>query len=187
MPSMKLRVSPDIRADHDEVRRLVHDGFRGVEHGDVEVEVVRARESRLSFTGLAFWELPPAARRRGAPGIRYLVRLRLPGTLRNRAYPKTFRYRGRKTAPWITVVDWRERLLALAAHEACHIRQFRGGLRRSEIEAERWAQAALEAWRSRVPTVLEHRAERRRPMTVRGPFLQTALPFDEPDLDGGTR
>lgn len=145
---MRLRLSEEIRADHAEIRRLVAEGFDGVEHHDVDVEVVRAREARLSFTGLAFWELPPAAVRRGTAGVRFLVRLRLPATIRNRAYPKTYRYRGRKTAPWITVGDWRERLLALAAHEACHVRQFRHGLRRSEVEAERWAAARLEAWRA---------------------------------------
>jgi hypothetical protein len=75
------------------------------------------------------------------------VRLRLPRTLRNRDYPKSYRYPGRRTAPWITVGDWRERLMALAAHEACHVRQFTLGLRRSEVEAERWALRILSAWR----------------------------------------
>jgi hypothetical protein len=181
MQPMRIRVSLEIRADHDEVRWLVHEGFVGVEHGDVEVEVVRARESRLSFTGLAFWELPPAARRRGVPGVRYLVRLRLPATLRNRAYPKTYRYRNRKTAPWITVANWRERFVALAAHEACHIHQFRHGLRRSEVEAERWAEARLVVWQQASRPVLRpRRAPRAEPLLV-GPFVQPGLPFGEPD------
>jgi hypothetical protein len=141
-------MSEEIRADRGEIERLIADAFAGVDHHDVEVEVIRARHSGLSFTGLAFWELPPAAVRRGAADVRYLVRLRLPGTIRNRAYPKTYRYRGRKTAPWITVGDWRERLFALAAHEACHVRQFRESLRRSEVEAERWAAALLESRRT---------------------------------------
>ena len=175
---MRIRLSADIRADHDEIRRLVHAGFDGVEHGDVEVEVIRARDSRLSFTGLAFWELPPAARRRGVPGVRYLVRLRLPATIRNRAYPKTYRYRGRTTAPWITVADWRERLLTLAAHEACHVRQFRGRLRRSEIEAERWAQATLGAWRNRTQQPLQ------RSRDAPEAFEQPALPFEALELAG---
>ena len=51
--------------------------------------------------------------------------------------------------------DWRERLVALAAHEACHVRQFREGLRRSEVEAERWALRVLEAWRSGRPRLPE--------------------------------
>jgi hypothetical protein len=173
-------MSSDIRADYGEIGRLVQEGFAGVQHHDVEVEVIRARDSRRSFTGLAFWELPPAAKRRGTPGVRYLVRLRLPGTLRNRAYPKTYRYRGRKTAPWITVVDWREQLLALAAHEACHVRQFRGRLRRSEVEAERWAEATLTAWRQRARTPSEPRiAPRPDHASILGAFHQPVLPFEE--------
>jgi hypothetical protein len=146
---VRLRISDEIRGDHAEIARLIREAFVGIEHADVQVEVVGARHSGLSFTGVAFWELPPS-RKRALPGIRYLIRLRLPATLRNRAYPKTYQYRGRTTAPWITVGDWGERLLALAAHEACHIRQFRLGLRRSEVEAERWAASALEARRARI-------------------------------------
>jgi hypothetical protein len=178
---MRILVSAEIRADHDEVRWLVHEGFVGVEHGDVEVEVVRARDSRLSFTGLAFWELPPAARRRGVPGIRYLVRLRLPATVRNRAYPKTYRYRNRKTAPWITVANWRERFVALAAHEACHIRQFRHCLRRSEVEAERWAEAVLVEWREGSRSTPGPGTARQPDLLLVGPFVQPGLPFGEPE------
>lgn len=178
-------MSSDIRADHDEIRLLVQEGFAGVEHDDVEVEVIRARDSRGSFTGLAFWELPPAAKRRGSPGVRYLVRLRLPATIRNRAYPKSYRYRGRKTAPWITVADWRERLLALAAHEACHVRQFRGRLRRSEVEAERWAEATLAAWRERVRMRVEPGiAPRPSHGSILGAFDQPVLPFEELERAG---
>ena len=60
----------------------------------------------------------------------------------------TQRYPRRKTAPWITVGNWRERLVSLGAHEACHVRQFREGTRRSEVEAERWALAVLGRWRT---------------------------------------
>ena len=144
---MRVRVRPEIRADHDDVRRLVIDGFDGVGEQGVEVVVERARSSRESFTGRAYFVLP--ARPKLHPDTRYLVRLKIPGTPRNRAYPKTYRYWNRTTAPWITVGDWRERLVALAAHEACHVRQFRGGLRRSEVEAERWAVRILERWRAR--------------------------------------
>ena len=59
----------------------------------------------------------------------------------------SYRYPRRKTAPSITVQDWRERFIALVAHEAYHTRQFREGLRRSEVAAERWAASVLEDWR----------------------------------------
>jgi hypothetical protein len=140
-----IRVSQDIRTDHDELRRLVRWAFDGVDVSAVEVHLESLRRPRESFTGLAYFQLP--TRPRTEPGTSYLVRLRLPRALRNRDYPKTYRYPGRRTAPWITVGDWRERLLALAAHEACHIWQFRGGHRRSEIQAERWAAGRLLEWR----------------------------------------
>jgi hypothetical protein len=144
---VRVRVRPEIRADHDDVRRLVVDGFHGVGEQGVEVVVERARSTRESFTGRAYFVLP--SRPEPHPDTKYLVKLKIPGTPRNRAYPKTYRYWNRTTAPWITVGDWRERLVALAAHEACHVRQFRGGLRRSEVEAERWAARILDAWRAR--------------------------------------
>jgi len=144
---VRIRVGEEIRADHEEIRRLVVEGFDGVDRGGVEVQVRRARRQGESFTGRAYFTLP--SRPRPHPETTFLVKLSLPATLRNRAYPKTYRYWNRKTAPWITVRDWRERLVALVAHEACHVRQFREGLRRSEVEAERWAATRLEVWRNR--------------------------------------
>jgi hypothetical protein len=145
--SPTVRVDPGIRADPAAVRRVVVAGFDGVAAGDVEVRVERGLRRGDSFTGRAYPEPP----RRGgaAAGIRYVVRLVLPGRLVDRGYPKSYRYVRRKTAPWITVASWRERLLALAAHEAWHVHQFRHGLRRSEVEAERWSERLLEGWRRR--------------------------------------
>ena len=140
---MRIVVAPEVRADAGEVSRLVREAFGELAGPDAEVHVIRASRGAQPFTGLAFPEPP---NRKMAPGARYLVRLRLPSILRNRGYPMTHRYRGRKTAPWITVRNWQERLVALAAHEACHVRQFRDGTRRSEVEAERHAAAVLAAW-----------------------------------------
>lgn len=56
---------------------------------------------------------------------------------------------GGRGAPEFTVADWREALIAVAAHEIRHIAQFRHGLRRSEVDAERAALAALRRWRAR--------------------------------------
>ena len=75
--------------------------------------------------------------------------------IRNRGYPITYRYRGLSTAPWTTVEDWRERLIALAAHEAYHVHQFREGLRRSEVQAERWALRRLMSWRTEPTPVVD--------------------------------
>jgi hypothetical protein len=140
-------VDGDIRADGGELRRLIDDGFEGVDPDRVEVRVDRARGARESFTGRAHGRRPPRLASRADTA--FLVQLRIPATLRNRAYPKTYRYPRRATAPAITVRDWRERLLALAAHEAWHVHQFRHGLPRSEVAAERWALRTLQAWRDR--------------------------------------
>jgi hypothetical protein len=144
-------VAGDIRAARGELLRLVADAFAGVDGSGVEVRIDRARGTRESFTGRAHGRRPPrlASRR----DTQFLVHLRIPGVLRNRGYPKTYRYPRRRTAPAITVRDWRERFVTLVAHEAFHVHQFRTGLRRSEVTAERWALATLERWRT-----ADHRA-----------------------------
>ncbi len=144
---MRIVVSEELRGDHETLRGLVRSAFEGVDPDGVEVHLERARSRQMTFTGRAYPQLP--SRPRTEPGSRYLIRLMLPSMLRNRGYPVTYRYRGLRTAPWITVEDWHERLVALAAHEALHIRQFRDGVRRSEVQAERWAQRTLAAWRER--------------------------------------
>ena len=141
---MRIVVSEAISADGQELRLLIQEAFAGIDTSGVELRVELARNSRESFTGRAYPE--PPRRPEPLPGTLFLVRLRLPGVLRNRGYPRAYRYTGLVTAPWITVRDWRERLLALAAHEACHIHQFREGLRRSEVAAERWALKKLAEW-----------------------------------------
>lgn len=147
-------MDPRIRANGAELARLVREGFTGVATEGVEVRLELFRRPGASFSGRAY--LDPPSRPRPAPGTRWLIRLQLPSVLRNRGYPRTYRYAGRTTAPWITVRDWRERLVALVAHEACHVRQFREGLRRSEIQAERWAALVLEGWTTpAIPGLLE--------------------------------
>ena len=149
MCALRVVVDPLIRMDHGRVEDLVRAGFEGVDGSAVEVRVERIRKPWQSFTGKAYGG--PTHRPRSAPGTAFVVRLWLPTILRNRAYPKTYRYPGRRTAPWITVRDWRERLVALAAHEAFHVHQVREGLRRSEVSAERWAERILESWRGTTP------------------------------------
>jgi hypothetical protein len=142
---MRVVIRDGIRpAHHAELAVLVEEAFVGIETSGVEVHVEPATRSRDSFTGRAYGGRP--ARPRSDPDTRFLVRLKVPRVIRNRAYPKTYRYPGRKTAPEITVRNWQERLVALAAHEAFHVRQFREGLRRSEILAERWAAERLASW-----------------------------------------
>ena len=143
---MRIVVDEEIRADTDELGGLIVASFEGVDPEGVEVRLEWARGRRQTFTGRAYPQVPP--RWRAHPGVRYLVRLDLPSVFRNRGYPLTYRYRGLRTAPWITVQDWRERLVALAAHEAYHTHQFRHAMRRSEVQAERWAAGVLASWRA---------------------------------------
>ena len=143
-PAVRILVSEAIAADVEELRLLIQEAFAGVDVSGVELRVELAKTPRESFTGRAYPE--PPRRPKPSPGTQFMVRLRLPGALRNRGYPRAYRYTGLVTAPWITVRDWRERLVALAAHEAFHIHQFRQGLRRSEVAAERWALKKLAEW-----------------------------------------
>jgi hypothetical protein len=140
-----ISVHPELRVDAGTVHRLVVAGFSGVDPTGVEVHVERASRRQASFTGRAYPRRP--ARPACHPDTRFLVRLTLPSILRNRGYPLTYRYRGLRTAPWITVEDWEERLIALTAHEAYHVHQFRDLLRRSEVQAERWSLDVLVRWR----------------------------------------
>jgi hypothetical protein len=143
---MRIVVHQKVRANHDLVRSLVIEGFAGVDCTGVEVRVEPAGHASRSFAGRAYFRVPKSARAR--PDVRYLVRLFVPVAPRDRGFPRTYRYRRLRTAPSITVGNWREALLALAAHEACHVRQFREGLRRSEVAAEHWSKRALDAWRT---------------------------------------
>jgi len=142
--TVRIAVSPGMKADHEALRALVVEAFDGVDPSGVEVQLRVPPPRRPTFVGRAYPE--PPARARMHRDTRYLVRLDLPSVVRNRGYPLTYRYRGLSTAPWITVGDWRERLIALAAHEAYHVHQFREGLRRSEVQAERWALRRLMDW-----------------------------------------
>ena len=141
---MRIVVNEAIAADVEELRFLIHEAFEGIDASGVELRIELARNPRESFTGRAYPE--PPRRPKPLPGTLFMVRLRLPGALRNRGYPRAYRYTGLVTAPWITVRDWRERLVALAAHEAFHVHQFREGLRRSEVAAEKWAVKRLAEW-----------------------------------------
>jgi hypothetical protein len=138
-------ISHLIRADHEEIDGLVHEAFHGIGKEGVEVQV-EATRSPHRFTGKAWWE-PPASRPR-APGTRWLVELVMPASPTPNGYPLEWRYPRLKTAPTFLAHDWRDQLFAVAAHEAYHVKQFRMGMRRSEVAAERWAHRALERSRN---------------------------------------
>lgn len=172
MEPVRVLIRPEIdERHHGDLGRLVSEAFAGIDAEGVEVHIERARNSWESFTGRAYGGRPK--RPKSHPSTRFLVRVKVPGTLRNRSYPRTYRYPRLKTAPWITVRDWQERFVALVAHEAYHTRQFRDGLRRSEVQAERWAAGILESWRESRPPV--HRRRERRPAALRSEPVPGAL------------
>lgn len=55
---------------------------------------------------------------------------------------------GGKRSPLIVVNDWREALVALAAHEARHVWQFQHRKPTSEVDAEKFAARALDRYRA---------------------------------------
>jgi hypothetical protein len=140
-----LYVSPRISVPAEELNRLVQEGFRGVGKDDVEVQVV-ANRSRWIFSGRAWPELP--LRRASSPRTRFLVEISMPRRPSEAGFPYRWKYPRLKTAPRLEARTWQERLVALAAHEAYHVRQFRLGMRKSEVAAERWAGRALERFRA---------------------------------------
>ncbi|MEX0991828.1 MAG: hypothetical protein WD004_06115 [Actinomycetota bacterium] len=142
---MLVLISHLIRADHEEVDGLVREGFRGIGKDGVEVQVVATR-SPTRFTGKA-WPEPPARRVTG-PETRWLVEIVMPARPPVDGYPIEWRYPRLKTAPVFTAHDWRDRVFTVVAHEAYHVKQFRMGMRRSEVAAERWAFRALERVRA---------------------------------------
>ncbi len=143
---MRLLIPDAIRVDHDELTTLVLEGFHGVGKRGVELHL-SAHRGRVIFHGRAWPEIPPGAA--VAPETRYLVQISMPKAPSQNGFPFEWRYPRRKTAPWLVAHTWQERLLAVAAHEAYHVKQFRFGMRRSEVTAERWAAKALERFRSR--------------------------------------
>src|SRR6266513_2173147 len=66
----------------------------------------------------------------------------------------------RNRFPFFVCEDWQEWLVKLAAHEAKHIEQFRGGLRCSEVSCEQFALETLEEFRAAMaPPALEPAGE----------------------------
>ena len=84
---------------------------------------------------------------KGEPRVRLVARAE--GRRRLPRYGLVLRqpYGGRGS-PLLKLADWREALVAVAAHEAWHIHQFRYGLRRVEAHCEGVAAHALERYRA---------------------------------------
>lgn len=123
-------------------------------HGG-SVETVVSRPAQAGWwSGRAYDGVPSIAR--VEPGVAYLVTLNIPADPRRLTrYPVRQQDPRLKTGPEVLLESWRDELLHISAHEARHIHQFRHRLRRSELDAERWAAAALDRYQ-----------ELRRPLTL---------------------
>lgn len=116
--------------------------------GELDAHAPFAWERRVAWArdtvGGRTFSVAPGDRRgvlRLARGARFLVTLQIPVRLdRASAYPRSIVYK--KTVP-VSVASWQEELLHVAAHEARHVWQHLNHKPRSEVDAERWALAAV--------------------------------------------
>src|SRR5690349_21747055 len=147
----------------EEVRQLVRFATHGVDMNRVRVNVKGGHGlSARAYDGVP--SVSNAPRR-----ARYLVTIKIGNGVtypvgplnRNGMAPHEVGPRNR--FPFFTYADWREWLVAAAAHEARHIHQYRHGERRSEVDCERFAESALARYRDAVAATRAATRRRRRP------------------------
>jgi hypothetical protein len=109
-----------------------------------EVRSARWRKVRAgeSLDGVRAADLRLTPSQRGRPARSHAAE---PRQLERREV-RTHGYGG-VTSPVVSMADWREALVAVAAHEARHIWQYQHDAPRSEVEAERYSARRLELWR----------------------------------------
>jgi len=136
------------RQPDEDVGLLVRFATQGVDMNRVCVNVKGGR----SLSARAYDGVPSIS---NAPrGARYLVTIKVGTDVRfpvgpyNRNGQAPDEVGPRNRFPFFTYADWREWLVSAAAHEAFHIHQYRHSERRSEVECERFAEQALNRYRS---------------------------------------
>jgi hypothetical protein len=135
----------------DEVRSLVRSATRGVDMNRVCVNVKGGRGlSARAYDGVPSISNAPRS-------ARYLVTIKIGNGVRfpvgpyNRNGKTPDEVGPRNRFPFFTYADWREWLVSAAAHEAWHIHQYRHRSPRSEVDCERFAEEALNRYRSERP------------------------------------
>jgi hypothetical protein len=122
----------------DEVERLVRFATGDLDMRRVCVNVKNSH--RYAYGGYAYLGVPEIS---NAPtSSEYLVTLRLGAPDRFPFTPPR-----RRGSPPLQLGCWREALVAVAAHEAWHIQQYRQELPRSEVACERFEAVVLERFR----------------------------------------
>lgn len=100
---------------------------------------VRVNESLLGVRASELRVSPSPSRAKARPQEKAPPRL-------ERREVRTHGYGG-LGSPIVEMADWREALVAVAAHEARHIWQYQHDAPRSEVEAERYSARRLALWR----------------------------------------
>ena len=119
--------------------------FVGVPKG-VAVHVRMNHKDALR--GMAYDGIPALAR--VPSSCRYLVTLRIgPAS----SFPVLFHCHGLRSVEPLRLASWQEALLYGCAHEFRHLHQFEHRLRRSEVDAERFARYALLRFRGEEASV----------------------------------
>jgi hypothetical protein len=130
-----------------EVRRLVEFAVRDVDMRDVFVRLRNIRDTRRRgpYRGRAYRGVPEISSAPAAAA--YLVTLHLgpPGVF---PLPP---HRPTRRSPEIELASWQEALVAVAAHEAAHVDQYRRGLPVSEVACNVHAARVLAAFRDEHP------------------------------------
>ncbi|WP_370324622.1 hypothetical protein [Euzebya sp.] len=106
--------------------------------------VVTVDRTRHWVTGRAYHGVPYP--RAVPPGTRFVVTLKVPQVIPDGLLPADRTYHRAKSAGASRIETPADDLVLVLAHELHHVDQFRHGLPRSEVDAERAGQAVLRAW-----------------------------------------
>lgn len=123
----------------DEVKRLVKQATKNYDMRHVCVNVKGAKHG---CRGMAYPQVPTISN--APPTADYLITIGIAPKIEEMVHNNHTVNR----RPVYKTKDWRELLVVIAAHEACHIVQFRENLRRSEVRCEYAARYALSHYRT---------------------------------------
>lgn len=137
--SGRFTVRNTSRYPTDEVRALVKFASQEI---DMRAVCVNVKNATIPYRGGAYRHVPAIS---NAPaGSEYLITI---GIGPEDLFPYFWDSSYKSVAP-IAFFDWREALIAVAAHEAKHIDQFRHGTRCSEIACEMFEAYMLDRYRA---------------------------------------
>ena len=139
-----MRIKNTSRYPDERVREILAFAARGIRDSGVEVHV---KNSSYIYAG-TFYQSAADLRDVSssicnAAECLIVVRIGAPDN-----FPIRATYPGLKTAPEMEYRSWEEALVGVAAHEFCHLKQYRRGKRYSDVAAERWAKKCLEEFRA---------------------------------------